>query len=389
METMKSNGTVRGFTLIELLVVITIISILAAILLPALARAQEMARRAHCVNNLKQMGLVFLMYGNENSDAFPRGSPNEYWGDPDYIDFAAGTTLGTPPVGGFDIGGYRDPGLGIGYYHPQLIRNNFTFDVKSIYPEYLNELRVLVCRSALGAAVQPNTDRWYMDETFAPENIDINVFMDPDAGGLPDQFALAHLVGLTADPECVTSQMYTYFPYAIVTEEHGLFLWNELSYRMSVGFVNFMEDPISVPGGHGPGGGNTFYRTRIGISRLFIRDINDPARDALADSRIPVIFDSVIQTDIGMLPHYPFGGNVLYLDGHVEFMRYPDPLFRLPYTRTFVDWLRANVWDNYTLRNVPPWCGNRLLDTQFEPRYYYYPDDPRYDDLILEPDAVL
>lgn len=65
-----------GFTLIELLVVIAIIAILAAILFPVFARARENARRTQCISNVKQMGLAWMMYVQDNDERFP---PNNSW----------------------------------------------------------------------------------------------------------------------------------------------------------------------------------------------------------------------------------------------------------------------------------------------------------------------
>lgn len=95
-----------AFTLVELLVVIAIIGILAALLLPVLARAKEKAHQTACLNNLKQIGLGFQMYWSDFNEIFPApGSQRKYGPQPeDWIWWQYGRDVSKSAIGPFIAG---------------------------------------------------------------------------------------------------------------------------------------------------------------------------------------------------------------------------------------------------------------------------------------------
>jgi prepilin-type processing-associated H-X9-DG protein len=225
-----------------------------------------------------------------------------------------------------------------------------------MYPEYLTDVKICFCPSAensinadilsnLGNGIHitnSNVNDWGGSW---PETADIRTLADfmklADAYRFPSYYYLNWMVLHDSDFRTLEICGDNGAPLYVDTEggpleylinidtsgDIALSDWGLTPGGTTGGYWGYFDAGMLLTGSGGNVGGGTIYKTREGVERFLITDINNPAASSLSQSAVPIMSDMISGYQIwtgsqARFNHLPGGSNVLYMDGHVEFIRW-------------------------------------------------------------------
>jgi prepilin-type processing-associated H-X9-DG protein len=258
------------------------------------------------MSNLNQMGIVFKMYSNEFDGLWPRqmhrwsllvNQASDGWGEssPNTFELAPGH-------------------VECDHFNPWFA----SWDGPAVFPNYLNDVAITEC---------PSDGNSWWSAVNCPECV--SCFGIPSEGICPCRLASSSYFYLGW---ALTERMITWPGW---TGGEGDAEWgNGLNEGATIAYWNKFDFGSAAPwnfGGMDSGFSFTadngdrwsVPRLKEGAEVRGIRDINNAAKDAIGQSQVPVMWDKYKSYDFIEINHIPNGGNVLYFDGHVEFLVYP------------------------------------------------------------------
>lgn len=308
----------EGALILGLLVILGLVS------LPAMRYAGERSRRTSCQAQLRQWGQIYRLFASEH--------------------------------------GGRYPGRFLDYQNRIRPENGFwaAADISELFPEYLNDLNLLLCPSIVNKPAEGWTDvqrgYGYPATTGYRRGIDpswADSPVDTPAREAARAMRAAKITQIQADAWCRDTSpdndqycywrpmedSYSYWGWTVRGEqvskpedmaEMGRVVDNDADDRSPLNpgcnLKNYLKDfDVVLP----IYGRTRIYYLREGVERFFITDIQDPGARAKTAAEIPVLFDK-LEASLEMTAsqpkdwvHRPAGPNVLFMDGHAEFMPYP------------------------------------------------------------------
>ncbi|MFP6583906.1 MAG: hypothetical protein VCD00_15305 [Candidatus Hydrogenedentota bacterium] len=299
-------------TWLEMLVILVILVLTAAILLPPLLRDPGPRRRASCANNLKQLGLSMKMYANESrGEMYPAlGFYHVPLVDCDSLEFES--------TGRID----------------SVLTNSF--HIPSMYPEYVDQPSVFVCyKDSENRIGDPRRIAQVVVDEFnqvcAQEGRGVRTagdsytYLAHYSNRVGEEYSVVRLGKVAGFEDSIWKDLE-------VPVQLGLYANLIASLRDSdpAELIRLMDGDLGRDDPYIPIEGldqsaeeiatYRLFRLREGLMRFLITDINAPETFTHSESGTPVMFDNAFAVPVGY--HHLSGNNVLYLDGHVAFVKY-------------------------------------------------------------------